>query len=872
MGFLDLSGVADAPKEVKHKQYSCAQCQLYASCPSGGKFGVQGEGKLGIFLILGDVSQAQENSNNTRQGTYYLYLKKRLKGIGIDIVKDCYTVNAIRCYKADGKYGAKAMNGCATLLQADLKRLDPKVIVPTDELAWNVLLSNRMEGTRGKGSLWDYAGSIIPDQELKRWVVPLTPTHFLTEMEAELDRKRKEYGERYVGVNRFEPHYTNQINNIIEALTREFPTYEYKSKVKIATNVEQAIGFLCKANEFSKFAFDYETTGLSWHNPAQKIHSVSFSDGNVSYAMLWYPHNEKFMHMIRTILGNDSTKIAQNKGFERSWSIGRAGIEPKNLVHDPMLLAHVYRNLAPTNLKFCLYREFGILGYDESAEPYLKASKEDEKKYGKNALNTIFDAPTNDVLLYVGLDSLFTYWLAKYYLEKMDKKHMLPGYRLLARAERPLTHMHLTGMRVDMEKLNYWKPILQERIDTQYNIIMNSDFIQRVWKSGSKFKPGNDADVRHLVYTILKFKPTSFTDSGLPSVDADALEDLRESFPIAEPLLEYRRWYKLLNTFIAQLEREQWDGVIHSYFSLNNVDSFRSGSQRVNLTNQPKHDKEVMLIIRSLFLPRKGHKLSSCDYAQLEVRANAGISGDRNLIASVNGSLDMHYALATKLFMLSEDQKNKKTRNVAKTNVFRLFYGGSGEQMGEGTWKIMNSHTAHEQFGMDMLAHIKSKGITTRDEWIEHSKNTEKWLWGDLFPEYQKWRKDTYADYVKTGILYYPNGFTYQGICSRNSVLNGPGQGAGFHVNLNAICNLFDEMEERGMDTKLIVEIHDDVMGDVLPEEEELYKQLLYKHCVGMKDEYSPWLAGVPLEVEYGCAEVDAPWSEIKEVGVLTGL
>ena len=868
MGFFDLTNVPDVGKETRHMSYDCSHCQLFKHCQTP-KIAPFGGGNLGILVVGGAVELASENSKNAQQGSHYLYLKKRLKQVGISLEKDCWYVPAIRCYSNKDKYGLKTLGACASLLQADIKRLKPKVVVVTDELGWDVLLSNRMLGSRGDGSLWDYAGATIPDQELKTWVLPLTPTHHLLSNEREMAKKKADYGEHYTPPNRFEPHYRYQLEAIAETINKPFPTLEWESKIRVASSVDEACHFLSIVNTWDKFAFDYETTGLAWHNPVHQIHCVSFSDGNVSYAMLWYPDNPKFMKTVREVFTNDAIKIAHNKAFERSWTIGRAGVEPTNLTHDPMLMAHVWRNLAPTGLKFCLYREFGILGYDEDTEEYLKPPKAEERKYGKNAVNRIFHAPVNKILKYVSLDSLFTYWLARHYLQLLDKDHMLPGYKLLARAERPLTHMHLTGLRVDMDKLREWKPILQKKIDDQYAIIMDSDFIRNKWRGANRFNPSSDPDVRYLLFDILKLKPLSFTDKGLPSVDADALEDYRADFPVAENLLEYRRWYKCLNSFLAGIEREQWDGVLHFYFSLNNVDSYRSGSQRINLQNIPKHDKEVMNVIRSILKPRHGHKLTSCDYAQLEVRANASISGDPNLKKAVEGDLDMHSAMALKLFILTEDEKKKPTRQTAKTQVFRLFYGGSGMQMAEATWKQLCSAHQDIYFGMNMKSHLQKKGIHTLAQWTEHCVRVEKWLWGELFPAYQEWRKATYKEYLETGKLYYPNGFTYQGIASRNSLLNGPGQGAGFHVNLNAICGIFEELEAKKMDTKLVVEIHDDVMGDVLPEEEEEYKKILYKHMVAMKNDYSPWLGSVPLEIEYGHTEVDGSWADMETVGVL---
>jgi DNA polymerase I-like protein with 3'-5' exonuclease and polymerase domains len=869
--FFDLSTITKvAAKATTTKIYDCSHCKAFLSCKTP-KIPVQGEGKLGILIVLDEVSLAQENSNNDRQGSHFLFLKKRLKDLGVDIHKDCWTVNAIRCYISDKKPGAMMLSGCGQLLTNDIKRLKPKGIIITSELGWDVVFSNRLNNSRADGSLWDYAGAIIPDQELKVWLFPIYSTHLIIEADNEVKRKQAEYGPHWKGSSRFEPFYTKMLSEALININTPVPIYEYESKVKKAKTVEEAISFIKIAQSWPAFAFDYETTGLAWHRKEQQIHSVAYSNGEVAYSMTWYKDNPTFMSEVKRLYQNDAVKIAQNKAFERSWSIGRAYQEPNNLIHDPMLMAHAYMNLAPTGLKHWLARIFGILGYDDDAEQFLKPPKEEVDKYGKNAMNTIFSAPKDKILLYVGLDSLFTYWLAQWFQKRLDPEHQMPGYKLLARGERPLTHMHLTGLRVDLDAIKYWKPVLQARIDEQYTIIMDSDIIKSRWVGG-KFKPGSDTDLRRLVYDILKFKPTSFTDKGLPSVDADALDGMIDKLPIAVNLLEYRRWYKLLYTFITGLEREQWDGIIHPYLTLNNVDTYRSASRSINLQNIPKHDKEVMKVIRSLFLPHKGQKLSSCDFAQLEVRANAGITRDKNLVKAVQGSMDMHTEMSKKLFMLEPAQTNKKARNVAKTNVFRLFYGGSGEQMAEGTWKIINSRDAEAQLGMDMVAHIRNKGISSYEQWVEHCKRVDHWLWNDLFPDYQKWRKESYNEYLKRGYIHYPNGFTYQGVASRNSLLNGPGQGAGFHVNLCAIIGIFEELEARDMKSKLVIQIHDDDMGSVEPSEEELYKQILYRHMVTKQKEYNPWMNGIPLEVEFGITDnPDESWDKIKEVGVLTG-
>jgi DNA polymerase I-like protein with 3'-5' exonuclease and polymerase domains/uracil-DNA glycosylase len=858
---FDLSEVCiDLPKDKR--TYSCIQCKLHENCTMS-KIQPSGNGNKGILVIGGFVPHAYETSGGDHQGTHYNFIKKHFKEQGLSLQDDCWYVPAIRCYVKEQEVGTKTMSACHSLLVQDIKRLNPKVIVTTSEIAWEILLYDRMGGRAQNASYMDWCGEIIPDQVYKTWILPIYNSDvYLADLEKQKERKKI--------TPKYEPYFSRQIKTVKEYVSIPFVDYEYEGKCKIAQTEQNAMDMLDEINTWPKFAFDIETSGLSPYSEKQFIHSISFSDGNKSYAMRWY-NNESFKDAIRIILHNDSIKIAHNMAFERIWMLVKLGIHVTGLVHDPMLAQHVFHNLKPTGLKYLVYARYGVLGYDEDTDEFLKPSRADTKQYGKNAINNIAQAPVKKILTYCAMDSLFTYWLARDIIKELDKKHQLPGYRLLREAEYALTMMHHTGFRIDESTLDILIPELTAKVEALFIKVMDNEFITRSWRGG-KFSPSSDANVSYLLYTILKLPILVYTDKGAPSVDEEALLNLQYECPFVLDLIEYRKWAKILNTFILQAKREMHNGMIHPYFSINNIDSYRSGSSSPNLQNTPKRDKVALKTVRSLFFPLKGHKLAEYDYRGLEVCGSAGVTQDKNLVKFVNDmTLDMHRDMACILFKLKPEQVTKALRQETKGFVFAEFYGSYYALVAKSSWKSLNARGAEKMFGMNIMAHIKTFGIHSYEDWEEHCKNAEEHLWGVMFPDYKEWRKVTYQDFCDYGEIYYETGFTYKGPATRNSVLNAPAQGGSFHLNLWAITRIQEEIDRLELKSRLIGEIHDSMLWSIYPPEEAIVDKLVWKYGTQLVKKEFEFVSNINLMIEKSIGEVDSPWSEIKEVGYLGG-
>jgi DNA polymerase-1 len=391
---------------------------------------------------------------------------------------------------------------------------------------------------------------------------------------------------------------------------------------------------------------------------------------------------------------------------------------------------------------------------------------------------------------------------------------------------------------------------------------------------GEAFNPKSDMHVRHLLFGILRLPPQGLTDSGLPSVDEEALSYLLNKCDLISPLLEFRKWNKALSTYIGQIERETVDGILRPFFGLHNVATYRSNSNSPNFQNQPKRDKEVMSSIRSCFIPRKGHKLIEYDYKACEVSIAAAVSGDPELIRYVSDpTSDMHKDASVSMYFLEPERVNKTLRNVTKGPfIFAEFYGSYYAQTALGMWSELDIpvEKAIKVFGLDIMAHLVSHGINDYSDWEQHVKEQERILWEERFPIYQEFRERTYEEFIKKGYIDYVDGFRYYGPGTKNELLNAPVQGPAFHTQLWTFKSMDREIESRKMNTRLIGQIHDSILADVDPAEEVFFDNLMWQYGTQKVREHFDWIT-VPLMMEKSTTEIDKPWSTMREIGMLKG-
>jgi DNA polymerase-1 len=292
-----------------------------------------------------------------------------------------------------------------------------------------------------------------------------------------------------------------------------------------------------------------------------------------------------------------------------------------------------------------------------------------------------------------------------------------------------------------------------------------------------------------------------------------------------------------------------------------------------NFQNLPSRNKEAVHEVKSLLYPMKGHKLAEYDQSGLELRGAGMIANDSRIKYYIENPLqsDMHKNMACRLFMLEPEAVTKNLRSSSKTVNFALLYGSYYVLVAQMTWKQITSPNAIKDFGFDVLQHVKKKGCTNYEEWEAHVESCEKWFWQEEFKALHNFRKEVHNEFVEKGQYYYVNGFTYTGPASRNAICNAVVQGPSASINFYTLVNLQKEIDEKQLQSRILGQIHDSIVVSIHPDEEEIIDRAIwYYGTVQVREEWD-WIT-MPLEIEKAITpEIDQPWSEKKEVGVLHG-
>jgi len=327
--------------------------------------------------------------------------------------------------------------------------------------------------------------------------------------------------------------------------------------------------------------------------------------------------------------------------------------------------------------------------------------------------------------------------------------------------------------------------------------------------AGQPFNIQSPKQIAEILFGQLELPVIKKTPSGAPSTDEEVLQKLAEDYPLPARILDYRSLAKLMSTYIEKLPRmaDPKTGRVHTNFSQATAVTGRLASSDPNLQNIPVRTEEGRRI-REAFIPADGCKLLSADYSQIELRIMAHIAEDENLLTAFREGKDVHQATAAEIFGIPLGDVNSEQRRYAKVINFGLIYGmsafGLAGNLGIERSAAQNYIAKYFDRYPGVAQYMERTRLEARENgYVETVFGRRLWL-----PE------------IKGS-----NGPRRQG--AERAAINAPMQGTAADLIKLAMIAVEDWLESEQLKTKLLLQVHDELVLDVPFDELELVQTAL---------------------------------------------
>lgn len=879
-GFFYSEGTT--PKRIHKVQgapLTCEFCGLFKGCQSP-KMGFSGGGGRGVLVVAEAPGRTEDERGTQLVGEAGQLLRDTLAGMGVDLDRDCWKTNSVQCRPPDNREPTDhEVECCRARVWAEIARLKPKIILLLGNVALRSFLGHRWRKDLGGITRW--RGWRIPDRGANAWVCPTFHPSFVLR-------------------SRGDPIVASTFTaDLKAALLRDAgsPTWhnrmdeEDDSAVSVVTVPGTAVAYLNDLINVDKpelVAIDYETTGKKPHKKGHDIVSaaVAWSARGMDRCMSFSMSEPVVRKAFSRLLTNPNIgKVAHGFKFEELWSRIALGTEVSPWAWCTQTAAHVLDSRKDVYwLKFLVYTHFGRVDYDSEIEAYLGSIDPDDG----NSFNRVREAPLKSLLLYNGLDALYTLRLARTQMAAKPR-----GYSLLHEGGACLSDIEANGIRVDEGYCKRQAKRITAQVD-KLKAGLDNDPAVKHWRARypkDKFNLFSPVQLKDVLFNHLGLKSTATTAKGNPSISADTLEDFADKAPFVGSLVRIRKLSKARDTFLEGLARESVGGVMHPFFKLHNVETFRSSSANPNFQNFPKRDPELERIVRQAIVPRPGRRLLEVDYKNIEVKVAACYTHDPVLMRYVTDpNTDMHRDMAMELFILSRGEVSKDIRQAAKGGfVFPEFYGSYWVNVAPAMWRDMQ-RGGYKLAGSNITVadHLAAKGISKLGDpprqgeghkaWAARSGGTfmlhvsqvESRFWNDRFRVYTDWKEKWVEQYRAKGYMDTLTRFRLRGPLDKKQICNWPIQGSAFHCLLWSLTRLCQIAREERWKSLWVGQIHDSAICDVVPD--ELNHVLETTRRVMTQDivRHWPWIT-VPLDIEAEVTEIDGSWYTKEKIGQLKG-
>jgi len=575
---------------------------------------------------------------------------------------------------------------------------------------------------------------------------------------------------------------------------------------------------LKKLQQQPSVCFDTETTGLKALEVELIGISFSWETGKGYYVSFPDDQSETkaILEEFRSFFENKSIeKIGHNLKYDIK-VLSNYGMPVKGPLFDTMI-AHYLINPDMRH------------GMDILAETYLNYQPVSITKLigkkGKNQLS-MRDIPLNDQTEYAVEDADITLQLKKHFIEELKKGNVI---KLFNEIELPLvsvlTAMEIEGINLNTDFLNELSIHLTDDINRLEKTIFD--------QAGEEFNIASPKQLGVVLFENMKLvdKPKK-TKTGQYSTAEDVLSNLSKDHEIIANVLEYRQFKKLQSTYVDALPNEinPNTGRVHTAYAQAVAATGRLSSTNPNLQNIPIRTERGKQV-RKAFIPRdQNHVLLAADYSQIELRIIAALSEEETMIEAFKNGEDIHASTAAKVFNVPLNEVTREQRSNAKTVNFGIIYGVSA-------------------FGLSNQTDLTRK---ESKELIDLYYETYPKLKNYMSAQVDFARDNGYVETVLQRRRYLKDinsrNAIVRGAAERNAV-NAPIQGSAADIIKIAMINIFKQFEKEGFKSKMLLQVHDELVFDAHKDELEIIKPIIkyeMEHAFEMI---------VPLDVEIGIGE-----------------
>lgn len=565
---------------------------------------------------------------------------------------------------------------------------------------------------------------------------------------------------------------------------------------KLVTTDEEISQLRDKLLTLNEFCFDTETTGLETRN--NRLVGMSFSyESHTGYYLPFDSANDsetqRKLEILRPAFENSNIlKIGQNIKFD-ILVLRNYGIQVSGQLFDTMVAHYMLEPEQKHNMDYLseVYLKYTPVHIEE-----LIGEKGKQKNMSQVNIDLIKD--------YAAEDADVTYQLKLQLYPKLFENNLLKAAEEI---EMPLIYvlaeMEYNGVCIDTEFLKSYTEELKAEI---------SETEQKIYaEAGEEFNIASSKKLGEILFEKLKISDNvKTTKTGQYSTSEEELQKLSGTNKIIDDILKYRGLKKLVSTYTEALPAliNPRTGRIHTNFNQTITVTGRLSSTNPNLQNIPIRTEEGKKIRGAFIASSQENMIYAADYSQVELRVMAHFAGDEHMIQAFENNEDIHRSTAARIYGINPEDVTKAQRSLAKSANFGIIYGISA-------------------FGLS-----QNTGI---------SRTEAKELIDNYFQQYpgiKEFRDKIIAECKKNGYVttMYGHRRNLPDINSRNNIMvagaernavNTPIQGTAAEIIKIAMIRIYNEFKSRGIKSKLLIQVHDELVFDVFPDEKDLVKQIV---------------------------------------------